>query len=209
MLNNKCSQIGSRTVLNNSFQTHIVKTTLYSPVRKSWDIHKNCCVKMQIFFGRIQSQMLIIFVYILIICSVAKINCHETIFTGQSWNIIITVNKSCFTVYKYWLQGLKVTLIIWAPEGQNIARHVEEGNIYRPEGANLINVARKHSQNLFCYMKKQTKNEENFENKLPLFSQLNIEFMSSILHPVHLIKISLALNGLWWYSTMFIMTHMY
>lgn len=55
----------------------------------------------------------------------------------------------------------------------------------------------------------QTKNEENFENKLPLFSQLNIEFMGSILHPVHLIKISLALNGLWWYSTMFIMTHMY
>lgn len=79
-----------------------------------------------------------------------------------------------------------------------------KGQYIVPRGLILLMLPEKwkHSQNLFFYMKKQTKNEENFENKLPLFSQLNIEFMSSILHPVYLIKITLALNGLWWYSTM-------
>lgn len=48
-----------------------------------------------------------------------------------------------------------------------IARREVEGNIFVPMGATIINVARKHNQQLFCYIKHETKFKKGFENISP------------------------------------------
>ena len=88
---------------------------------------------------------------------------------AQNWirEFFVELRKLRRSVFNYFLQFWFVssynktnvdcaTLIILAPRDE-ILPDVKRRAIFLSQGTNIINVARKHSQHLFCYMKKQTK----------------------------------------------------
>lgn len=61
-------------------------------------------------------------------------------------------------------------MILLAPMDENFPTR-SGGQSIRPNGANIINVGRKHNQHLFCYMKKKTKpNKQDLKTDHPNFS---------------------------------------
>lgn len=75
------------------------------------------------------------------------------------------------------LTGVKSNIDYISSRGTKNCPTRSGGQYIRPKGANIINVARKHSQHLFCYMKKQTKNQER------IWKQIDVIFLAQ--HRVH------------------------
>lgn len=112
------------------------------------------------------------------------------LFWAKIWGVLIFSKKHYQCHHFLWLPWKnEIIYQYWLALSCNIDNISPRKTKYcPPQGANIINVALNSGQNLFCYIKKQTKYQER------------IVITNLILLKVHFKKYFLHQTVTWWYS---------
>lgn len=109
-------------------------------------------------------------------------------------------DRSLFNIIQI-LTGVQFNIDYVSPRGRKYCATRSGGQYIRPEGGNIINVAWKDSQLLFCYMKKQTNKQTKNIGLKTYCRKLHVSF--SVRYKIHEFNSAWNIIGIEWLLLIF------